>query len=160
MPCIGGRDRWSEGTGVTTVMNAKAFCSAVVKSKRRSDVSRKRNEPVPRFPTQELLLLLQVAVAVSTASVPCVPRVYSRSALLLRETARLELPLPVSSAWSMISSFRDEGRTLLWIKACLRLKAFRPFSARSMSSLICGSISSVRSALYLRTVPSSTRRKT
>lgn len=35
-----------------------------------------------------------------------------------------------------------------------------PFSARDINSLICGSISSVRSALYLRTVASSIRRKT
>ena len=36
----------------------------------------------------------------------------------------------------------------------------KPFSAREISSLICGSISSVRSALYLRTVASSMRRNT
>jgi hypothetical protein len=50
--------------------------------------------------------------------------------------------------------------TFFWIKLSFLLNALRPFSARSSNSLIWGSISSVRSALYCRTVPSSIRRKT
>lgn len=52
------------------------------------------------------------------------------------------------------------NRTLVCNMVSLFMRSLRPLSARASSSRICGSTSSVKSALYLRTVASSTRRNT
>lgn len=114
-------------TEAITITNAAAFCSAIAKSKRRSVVSRKRNRPVPRFPIRGLLLPLQVAAAVSTASAPCVPRVYLQLALLLRETAWPGLLLPVSNNLSMISSLSGLGTNLALDQSLLAAERFQAF---------------------------------